>query len=98
MTTTNAAPPALAKLPLLCIAYLACNPVGRRIVAIRRGERGYYPTNFDDSHLTEEEITDLVGVLNGRLGVTPREKEAMIVGSMFGWDMPGADPDCHTVH
>jgi hypothetical protein len=28
--------------------------------------------------------------MNGNLGVSPAMAEAMLVGSMFGWDVPGA--------
>jgi hypothetical protein len=30
--------------------------------------------------------------MNRELGVTRQQMEAMKVGSMFGWDVPGADP------
>ena len=30
---------------------------------------------------------------NRKLGVTPAQEEAMKIGSMCGWDVPGADPD-----
>ncbi len=35
------------QLPALCYALLACNPAGERIVAIRRGESGYFTTSLD---------------------------------------------------
>jgi hypothetical protein len=28
--------------------------------------------------------------MNEKLGVSPAHAEAMLVGSMFGWDVPGA--------
>ena len=30
---------------------------------------------------------------NRKLGVTTAQEEAMKIGSMCGWDVPGADPD-----
>jgi hypothetical protein len=52
-------------------------------IMIRRGDSGFYPianTEFD------------VVLYNQRKGVTAAQVEAMIVGSMFGWHVPGADP------
>jgi hypothetical protein len=33
--------------------------------------------------------------LNDRIGVTPAQASAMITGSMFGWNVPGAKPDAY---
>ena len=35
---------------------------------------------------------ELADELNGKLGVSPIQRQAMEVGSMAGWDVPGADP------
>lgn len=34
-----------------------------------------------------------VDTANELLGVTPQQREAMLIGSHFGWDSPGCDPD-----
>jgi hypothetical protein len=52
------------------------------VIAVRRGERGYYPI----------QTTATAEALNERSGVTTEQVEAMHVGSMFGWDVPGAFP------
>ena len=57
-------------------------------IIIKRGELGYYPSQ---SHRAPEE-------LNADLEVTPAQAEAMLVGSMFGWDVPGADPANYDEH
>lgn len=53
--------------------------------AIKRGVAGYLPI-VGMSDATAER-------LNERNGVTPAQFEAMQAGSMFGWEIPGADPD-----
>lgn len=73
---------AQASLPPLCHAE---HPETGGIILIRRGEPGYRPVATDMS----------ADVLNAVLDPVPTslQIEAMLVGSMFGWDVPGADPE-----
>lgn len=73
---------ALAKLPARCFAQL---PSTGETIVIVRGESGYRPI---DSVCPPE-------MLNAALPEppTPEQVQAMLIGSMFGWDVPGADPD-----
>lgn len=52
------------------------------IVAVKRGESGYYPIH---TQATADEM-------NAAAGVTYAQVEAMHAGSMFGWDCKGANP------
>ena len=38
---------------------------------------------------------ELVDELNEKLGVTPSQRQAMEIGSLAGWDAPGADPKAY---
>ena len=76
----------MAKLPEMCWTVL---PADNTVVVVKRGEMGYYPQRSDV--LPYE--ADMVDFLNERLGVTKAQEQAMKSGSMFGWDIPGADPD-----
>ena len=40
---------------------------------------------------------ELVDELNGNLGVTPAQRQAMEIGSMAGWAVPGADPSSYEI-
>ena len=60
------------------------------LILINRGESGYYHSVWSTE--SREENEELAELYNGRLGVTPAQRRAMEVGSMFGWDVPGADP------
>jgi len=53
------------------------------VICIHRGEMGYTPIY---TKATADE-------LNAARGVTEAQAEAMLMGSMFGWDTPGADPN-----
>jgi hypothetical protein len=54
---------------------------------IHRGIPGYDPRpGWTDRHCAS--INE---------GVTPAQIEAMMVGSMFGWHVPGANPDRYDV-
>jgi hypothetical protein len=74
-------------LPEYCFA--RHNTTGK-LIKIRRGVSGYYP--FDhDLNVTDERVDEL----NEELGISKAQKEAMVIGSMFGWNVPGANPKMH---
>ena len=60
------------------------------LILIKRGESGYYHSVWSTD--SKEENIELADFYNERLGVTPAQRQAMEVGSMLGWDLPGADP------
>lgn len=70
----------LAKLPPMCAARA---PGTDEPILIKRGVQGYWPWHGD------------VDRFNARHGVDWMQVEAMLCGSMFGWDCPAADPDTH---
>ena len=73
------------KLPNMCFTV---NLATGDIVAVKRGEVGYYPATVYE--------LDHADALNERLGVSHAMREAMTMGSCFGWDVPGArNPDLY---
>lgn len=70
----------LEQLPFECYALM---PTDNTPVLIRKGEPGYYPIS---PRITKE----LAMEFNQRSGVTPAQVEAMLAGSMFGWNVPAA--------
>jgi len=79
--------PLRSNLPEQC--YSALLDTGA-VVILKRGETGYYKTDipFQD----KESAKQLVAEYNTKLGVTKAQSEAMKAGSMFGFEVPGADP------
>ncbi|SKA18045.1 hypothetical protein SAMN02745126_04019 [Enhydrobacter aerosaccus] len=69
--------------PEFCYAILPGRK--RAVILIKRGEEGYWP----EHGMTVEEAERRNGLFN----VTPAMRTAMQVGSMFGWHLPGADPE-----
>ena len=74
-------------LPAHC--YSVLNTTGELII-LKRGESGYY--RCEASTNDKDENIDLADEYNEHLNVTPAQRQAMEIGSMFGWDVPGADP------
>ena len=76
--------PMRSTLPDHCYSMLSSE---NRLIKIIKGESGY----LDLAELRENG-REIVDGKNGMLGVTKAQEAAMVVGSMFGWDKPGADP------
>lgn len=77
-------------LPELCFSILQSTG---QLICIKRGESGYYPSDWSTDD--KEQNVELADLNNEKLGVTPAQRQAMEVGSMAGWDVPGADPQAY---
>ena len=64
-------------LPDMCYGLL---PSDKSIIIIKKGENGYYKTDFDDIEDTEE----FVNRENSKMGVTPEQRMVMELRSMSG--------------
>ena len=86
--------PKLAEgLPDVCFSILKTTG---ELICVKKGESGYYHSEHNTPD--KERNVELADELNEKLGVTPEQRQAMEVGSMFGWDVPGADPACYGEH
>ena len=68
----------LNDLPELCMVK---DPAGQGYLMVKRGEKGYWQC-----------ITIDPEGFNLKRGITRAQQEAMLAGSIFGFDVPGADP------
>lgn len=90
-TETECFTPKLAEgLPDMCWSIL---PGEGRLICIKRGESGYYPSDWDTGDPVQNR--KLADYNNQRIGVTDAQRQAMETGSMHGWDVPGADPKAY---
>lgn len=76
------------KLPEVC---WAVSQLSGDLICIKNGEPGYYPSSFSTG--SREQNQKIADQCNQQSGITPLQVQAMVIGSMFGWDKPGADPD-----
>ena len=79
--------PLRSDLPEVCYSIL---PSTDDVIIIKHGESGYYRCEYstEDKAFNREFANDR----NANLGVSKAQVEAMLAGSMYGWDMPAADP------
>lgn len=76
------------KLPDVC---WAVSQLSGDLICIKNGEAGYYPSSWSTgSRGQNQKIADQC---NQQRGITPLQVEAMVNGSMFGWDTLAADPE-----
>ena len=81
----------LEKLPEFCLSILETNPPGKYVIGIYKGEDCYRSTAYDTHDLAKAK--ELANHINKKLGVTAAQRECMEAGSMFGWNVPGAQLD-----
>lgn len=79
--------PDVHALPEHCYAVL---PSSGQLIEVRRNETGYYPCAYSTSDRTYNQV--LADYLNAHEGITKAQAAAMQAGSMFGWNVPAADP------
>jgi len=79
--------PYRASLPDSCFSVL---PSSGELITVTKGDSGYRPvkTSSHDAAENRKRANDF----NEKLKVSPAQEAAMVFGSMFGWDKPGADP------
>lgn len=79
--------PLRSDLPEVCFSIL---PSTGDVIIIKHGESGYYRCEYstEDKAFNREFANDR----NANIGVSKAQVEAMLAGSMYGWDVPAADP------
>ncbi len=81
------------RLPDLC---WSVTETESKLIYIERGKSGYTLSEWDTGNpARNRRIADYK---NQELGVTPQQEAAMVHGSMFGWNTPGADPMAYEKH
>ncbi|MBQ9719636.1 MAG: hypothetical protein IJV64_02970 [Oscillospiraceae bacterium] len=74
-------------LPETCLSTM---PGTGELIVLKRGEKGYYRSEWETGDA--ERNKQIADDHNRARGLSPAQVEAMRVGSMFGFTVPGADP------
>lgn len=85
--------PLRSDLPEVCYSIL---PSTGDVIIIKHGESGYYRCEYstEDKAFNREFANDR----NANLGVSKAQVEAMLAGSMYGWDVTAANPKSYDVN
>lgn len=75
------------ELPDFCLFTI---PSTGQLIILKKGVRGYYASGWDTGN--REENQKIAQAHNRRRGISDIQEAAMSAGSMFGWNLPGADP------
>lgn len=82
----------MKQLPDLCYYVL---PGTGELIVLKSGESGYFKSDFSTENIEINYRT--ARKMNAGLGVESATVEAMYCGSLFGWDLPIADPDQQSI-
>jgi hypothetical protein len=63
------------------------------VAIVRNGCAGYWLVTLASDKQTAAAI---IAAINLALGVTPAQREALLAGSLFGFNCPAADPASYT--
>lgn len=83
----------IASLPAECYSVLNTDP--NKLIKIKAGSSGYFGIDTSGIHprnIAGKTMKEYANELNSEMGVSDSDVAAMEIGSMFGWDCPGADP------
>jgi hypothetical protein len=75
-----------------CYIHVRGQRPGARIGIAKYLDSGYYPCDKDYDLPDAEQVDMHIDALNAVRGISPKVREGMEAGSMFGWRCPAAIP------
>jgi hypothetical protein len=87
----------IASFPAAIVVDLKRTACGVLYGVVKPGERGYVPVN-PGPEITLAELDEICAQEHNTRKPTEAERAAALFGSMFGWDVPGADPEAYTAN